>query len=212
MTRDELERRILNALNDDPQDPVFWSSDEIHTLIEEAIEVMAEEAPQIRRSFVVPRRPGAFHYTIHSVGPRIQAPYRIWLEDQQRRLEATSLTTLDAEHEEWLLSTGEPWKWAPVGWDQFIIWPIPVAGGHRLQVDCYCWHDPLVSGSDSPEFYEADHESIVLWGQMEGYLKQWQPDKAADIFTTFVNRWGDARYRSQVSQVSSRLWGRQEAR
>lgn len=212
MTRDELTRRIAVALNDDPQDPVFWSTAEIHDLIAEAMEVLAEETPSLKRTFLVPRRPGTMLYTIQSVGDAIMAPYRLWLPDRQQRLEAVSLTDLDGRHEEWMTVTGEPRWWAPVSWDQFVIWPIPAAGGQWLQVDCYVWADPLQDGEDEPELHEADHEGLVLFAEHEGYLKQWDIARGADLFRAFVERWGDARYRAQVGQVQSRLWQRSATR
>jgi hypothetical protein len=208
VTRDELTRRILTALNDDPADPVFWSSTEVHDLIAEAMEVVCEETPSLKRTFLVPRRPGWLLYTLPGVGERIMAPYRLWLPDRQQRLEAVSLTDLDGRHEEWMTVTGEPRWWAPVSWDQFVIWPIPAAGGNWIQVDCYVWPDPLQDGEDEPEFHEADHEGLVLYAEHEGHLKQWDVARGSDLFQQFVQRWGDARYRAQVGQVSGRLWQR----
>lgn len=212
MTRDDLTRRILTALNDEVDDPVFWSQAEIHDLLAEAMEVVAEEAPSLKRTFLVPRRPGWMLYTLPGIGERIMAPYRLWLPDRQERLDAVSLSELDARHEEWMTVSGEPRWWAPVSWDQFVIWPIPAAGGNWLQIDCYVWPDPLQDGEDEPELHEADHEGLVLYAEHEGHLKQWDIARASDLFQQFIQRWGAARYRAQVGQVQSRLWQRRSQR
>ena len=79
MNRRELTERTLRALNDDPATPVYWALTEIQDSLDEALEVLAEDVPYMKRTFLVPRRPGVSVYQLSGIHPSIMAPYRIWL-------------------------------------------------------------------------------------------------------------------------------------
>jgi hypothetical protein len=201
MTRNDIRQRILRALNDDPTAPVYWTTAEIDTYIDEGLEVLVELAPALKRTFTVPRREGQLLYDLAGVGANIQTPYRIWLPDLHRRLHPWSLTDLDAHHEQWMTVHGSPWVWAPVDWSQFVIWPIPGTGGGWLEVSCYVWPDALEADGDIPEVLPADHESLVVYGEMLGQLKQYNVGRALELAQRFLSRWGRARDRSSIEQL-----------
>lgn len=208
MTRADLTTRLRNALND--PDGVYWSASELHATLLDAMEVLAEEAPSLKRSFQIPRRPGDMVYTLPGVGSNLMAPYRVWLPDQARRLEAVTLTDLDARHERWMEVTGDPYVWVPIDWRQLLIWPVPTTGGGWLQIDAFVWPDALQDDGDEPEFPPADHEALVLYGEVEGYLKQGDPVRALDLWQQFVTRWGHARSRASVEHMVSRFYVRSD--
>lgn len=201
--RSELRTQIFRALNEDPTTPVFWSAAEMNGVIDEAIETLVEEAPAIKRRFTIPRRAGAFVYQLAGVGENIMTPYRIWLPDLKRRLEPWSITDLDARHETWMDVTGDPWVWAPVDWRKFIIWPIPATPGGTMEIDCYAWPEDLGRDVDIPELHPSSHESIVTYGRMEGYLKQWDGVRAVDALVEFSSNWVDAQARAGTKQMQS---------
>lgn len=212
MTRSELRQRILRALNDDPTAPVFWALAEIDTYIDEGMEVLAELAPALKRTFTVPRREGQMLYSLAGVGANVQTPYRIWLPDLHRRLEPWSLTDLDGHYEQWMTVQGDPWYWAPVDWQQFVLWPIPATGGGWLEVSCAVWPDALEADSDIPEFVPADHAALVVYAEMLGQLKQYNGMRAAELAQRFLTTWGRARDRSSVEQLLGAMQQRERER
>lgn len=212
MNRQEIRTQILRSLNDDPNDPVFWSKDEINDNIQEAMEIIAEEATSLKRTYYTVRRAGTFIYEIEGIGDNIQTPYRIWLPDLKRRLESWSLTDLDREHSLWMDVTGDPWVWVPIDWRQFIVWPIPATQGGTMEVNCFVWPDELMLDTDEPEFHWSDHEAIVRFGEMDGYLKQWDVRRATDLLVQFTRGWRDARAISGVKQMQSHFNVRENTR
>ena len=173
--------------------------------------MLAEESEALKRTFRVPRRAGVFIYHLEGIGEQIMVPYRIWLPDHKRRLDAWSITDLDGRQETWLNTTGSPWVWWPIDWQSFGVWPRPASAGGWMEVDCYVWPQPLHDDGDMPEFYQADHEALVFFGEMEGYLKQHDVARAADLARGWANRWGTARTRASVEQMQSAFHIRERA-
>ncbi len=203
MTRLEIRRRILHALNDSAEQPVFWSLSEVDDYIQDAQEVLAEESEGLTRTFTVPRRAGHMIYHLAGIGENIMVPYRIWLPDLSCRLEAWSITDLDARQETWMQTTGNPYIWFPIDWQAFGIWPVPASPGGWLEVSCYVWPEPLTTDNSRPEFLPADHEALVMFGEEEGYLKQHMGLQAVDSSRQFARRFGKAGTRSSVEQMAS---------
>lgn len=206
MTRSELRTRILDALNEDASSPVFWSTSQIDAVIDEASEVLAEEAQSIRRSAFLSRESGKLFYSTRGIADDVMAIYRVWASDLNRRLTAVSHSQLDAQHEIWQTVTGDPEYWFPVSWDLFGIYPHPSQGGGLLRIDYFAWPRTLMDDDDEPEFREADHDGLVLYGVYDGLLKQWNLQRALELFARFADRWLDAKERAGVREQQSRLF------
>src|SRR5262249_17733079 len=179
MTRAELTRRALSALND--AGAVYWSEREMHGYLADGLEALSEEAPYVSRTFLVPRRRGASVYQLPGVGDDILLPYRVWVPDQQRRLVSISLGELDLAQLYWQTIVGIPWYWLPLSWDQFLIWPAPAEGEGLLEVSCYVWAQPLTDDDDEPELHADLHGALATYAEMLGQMKQWQPEPLVTV-------------------------------
>lgn len=186
MTRGEIARRILEALNEDATDPTFWTRDEINGVITEAGEVLAEEIGQIKRTAEIPFRAGATFYYTQSIAKDILAPYRLWHATQSWRLAPCTIMDLDRRHETWITVSGDPRYWFPVDWRLFGVWPSPAQPGGVLRVDYLAWARELIDDEDTSEFNESDHDALVLYGVYFGLLKQWDLPRAIAVFAQFV--------------------------
>jgi hypothetical protein len=206
MTREDIRERIRVALNDDPDAPIFRDTATVNHTIDEALECLTEEAPLLKRTFTLPRRQGAMLYSLPGVGDHIMAVTRIWLPDLQRRLQVCELTDLDARHERWSTVSGDPWYWVPVDHRTFLVWPIPATGGGWLQVDALCWPEDFSDDGDEPrDLALSDHEALVVYGEMDGYLRQWDVARAAERWATFVRRWGSMRSSADLERMRARF-------
>lgn len=211
MTRAEIRDRILQALNESTSSPVFWSTAQLDAVIDEASEVMTEEAKAIRRTAFVGRQEGTLYYSTLGVAADLMAIYRVWLPDLNRRLTAVSISELDAQHETWSTVTGNPEYWFPVSWDLFGIYPHPASSGGLLRLDYYAWPRPLLDDNDEPEFREADHDAFVMYGVYDGLLKQWNVPRAMELFARFVDHGQTGRARSGVRETQARYTQRATA-
>ena len=205
MTRAEIRNRILEALNEDASNPSFWTTGEIDLVIQDAMDVLAEEANSIKRTAYVPFREGATYYFTQSIAPDLMAPYRLWHAGLNRRLTPVSVSDLDRKHETWITVQGDPWWWFSHSWNCFGIWPYPAAAGGVLRVDYLAWPRALLDDADEPEFPEADQEQLILYGVYDGLLKQYDLPRAMKLFALFADRLPQARYRKAAELKSSDL-------
>lgn len=211
MTRSEIRDRILSALNESTSAPVFWTTAQMDAVIDEASEVLAEEARIVRRSAFVTRQQGMLYYSIRGIASDVMAITRIWLPDVNRRLAAVSIAELDAQNLLWSTVTGIPEYWFPLSWDLFGVYPHPAAGGGLLKVDYLAWPRALLDDDDTPEFRDADQEALVLYGIYEGLLKSWNAERAGEVFTRFLESIGVSRARNSVRESQARSYQRPRA-
>lgn len=211
MTRSQIRDRILSALNESTSSPVFWSTSQVDSVIAEASEVLAEEAKAIRRSAFLARQAGATYYSTRGLASDVMAITRIWLPDLNRRLVAVGIAELDQQNEKWPTVTGDPEYWFTVSWDLFGVYPHPATGGGLFRVDYLAWPRTLLDDDDEPEFREADHEALVLYGVYDGLMKQWNAERALELFNRFVEAWQTGRARSGVREQQARMYQRPQA-
>lgn len=206
MIRSEIRARILHGLNEDPAAPVFFSTAEINGVIDEAAEVLAEEALAVRRTTFLPLIEGTGYYALQSIAPDVMWPYRIWNVARTERLQAVSIAQLDARHALWDTVTGVPEVWFPVSWDLFGLWPRPVQGGGVLRVDYYAWPRALGDDADRPEFLDPEQDALVLYGIYDGAAKRWDDATALAAWGQFQRAIPGARNRVGVGRASARAF------
>jgi len=211
MNRGQIRDRILGALNESTTAPVFWTTAQLDDVIDEASEVLAEEAKAIRRTAFVARQAGVIYYSTRGLAPDVMAVTRIWLSDLSKRLTAVSIAELDAQNVTWPTATGDPEYWFPVSWDLFGIYPHPATGGGVLRVDYLAWPRTLVDDEDEPEFREADHDALVMYGVYDGLMKQWNAGRALELFNRFISQWETGRARNGVREQQARVYQRATA-
>lgn len=206
MTRGEIRARILHNLNEDPDSPVFRTAAEINAVIDEAAEVLAEEAGAIKRTYMLALQPGTAYYSLRALGPLVMAPYRLWLPSHNRRLDAVSMSDLDARHETWPTVTGDPTCWFPVSWETFGVYPRPSTGGGVLRVDTLDWPRALVDDDDEPEFLEGDHDALTLYGTYDSAATRWDAPTMLQAWSGFLKGWAGSQERSGVGRVQARAF------
>jgi len=211
VTRSEIRARILSALNEDPDDPVFWSASEINDVIDEGAEVICEEAGAVKRTHFLPMLPGATYYSLQAIGPNVMAPWRLWDHYNRRRLDVTSMAALDERMQVWNTVTGDPWHWFPVSWDQFGLFPHPSAGGGLLRIDTLEWPAALQDDDDEPELIAGDVDALVAYGLADGSAKQWDPQTLVMAWSLFMQRLGPAVDRTGAGALQARAWSRGQA-
>ena len=211
MTRQQIRDRILIALNESTTSPVFWSTAQLDAVIDEASEVLAEEAKAIKRTAFVGRQPGVTYYSTRGIAPDVMAIYRIWLPDLNRRLIAVGISELDKQNETWPTVNGDPEYYFPVSWDCFGVYPHPASGGGTMRIDYFAWPRTLLDDSDEPEFREADHDALVLYGIYDGLMKMWAAPRALEMFNLFLDAWKTGRARAGVREQQSRYYQRPTA-
>lgn len=210
MTRNELKRRILEGVGDDPDSPVFFSSTQLNELVDEASEILCEDNRAIKRSAVVPLKEGiGFIYT-PSIAADFMAPIRIFNYPLGQRLTCLSMAELDGLNVTWQTVTGRPEVWFPVSWDIVGLYPRPAAGDGSLKIDYVAWPRGLMDDGDRSELPEATHDALVLYGQYMGCLKKWDSQSATVPLQALQAHKSVAFARSGISRISVRSMQRSQ--
>lgn len=208
MNLGELRRKTLIALNDSPDSPTYWGPSEINQHLNEALEVLAEDVPFCKRTFLVPRRPGVSVYQLSGISPSIIAPYRVNLPDFQRRLASKTLQDLDGRYAYWIESVGIPEWWVSLSWDMFLVALHETTSTGMLEVNCFCWSSHLESDTDVPELQPTSHEALVDYAKGLGHLKEYHAQEVVSNWQAFFKKYGHAKSQAGINRVQQRFWSR----
>lgn len=182
----------------DEADPPFWSSEEIVSYLNEAVQEACERAQLIEdRSMALTLSPGQDTYDLH---PSVFEIKR--LAFRGRPLDETSVEALDAECPGWETRAGLPrcfvFEQASGAQPPKVrLVPTPsVAESASITVYRGALK-PLSADIDSarPEIPERFHERLMDWVMHRAYLKQdaetFDPNKAAQSLSLFAQAFGD---------------------
>lgn len=206
MNRQELREHILVALGEARTSPVFFSNADVHTMIQDGQEVMAESIGGILRTAYLPLKAGVGFYPLRGIAPDFMKIKRLSIPSLDRRLVAVSRRQLDEFHEFWRTVNGDPENYVSMGWDWIGVFPHPSSAGLILRVDYLAWPRTLDSDDDWPEFMDADHDALMYYGLYDGLLKRWDVEKALPVYQEFLSRLGKGKARSGVSRSQARSW------
>ena len=202
MNRGEIRSRILDGLND--PGAIFWATAEMDEVIEDGMEVMAEEAQSVKRTAFVPFRDGTAYYSLRGIADDVISIYRLRDETNSQNLNPVTLSELDSHNERWVDVAGNPERWFSISWDLFGIYPVPAAGGGIMRVDYFAWPRTLMDDLDEPELSLGDHESLVDYGIYEGLLKRWDFKRAVEALSPFAREVLGAKARDGVNRIEAR--------
>lgn len=209
MNRTEIKSRIKDKIDDKTDAGVFFTDTQLDELIDEAQELLTGETKSIHRSVLIPIRPGGQYIYLPAVAPDIMLPVRIWNNNNDYRLECTSISNLGTFHQKWPTVVGsDPQFWFTVSWDIVGLFPRPVAGSGTLRLDYVAWPRALNDDADSPEIMEASHDALVLFGAYFGELKKWNALSAGNFLQMLQQHSMFADGRSNIGRIMIRAFNR----
>lgn len=205
MNQSDIRTRILDGLNDSNTAPRFWTLTQINDIIDEAAEVLAEEAGAIRRSAIFSLKPGKQYYYIQEIAQDMMVPYRFWMTNLNRRLVAISMSDLDQTNQRWVDVFGTyPEYWFPVSWNLFGIYPRVATLSEAIRCDYIAWPKALMDDDDEPEFNGTDQDMLVQYGIYDGLLKRWDSEQATAMLPKLASMISRASARAGIWRTDAR--------
>lgn len=152
----EIETKVLELIGESTSSPdVFVDTDAgmapIRDSINDAIQEIVMLTGSYKRPYWLPLREGQQFYRIRVDGG-LGWFTDVWSVTQQRRLEQTDLTRLCIHDPRWMVSTGEPVSYMPIGTDVIGFYPKPADSVNVIEIT-------LV---EIPAAYETDTDRIKL--------------------------------------------------
>jgi hypothetical protein len=199
LNRSELRERILHLVNESIASPIFYTSAQVNSVIQEALEIISEEITTLRKQAFLVTEPGRHWYTTYEISETCISPFRIWSDATSQRLIPLTFDEVDDHYTQWqAVSSDAPQWWYPVSFDMFGIWPGPSSGGQLLRVDYVAWPDALDHDADEPIIREIEQDLLILYGQYDGMLRQWETARAMELFNRFSLAYRDSQYKTSV--------------
>jgi hypothetical protein len=198
MLRSEMRRRCLLFLDEDPVAPVYFTTSEINDLIDEAMEVIAEEVRYEKRTGYVTLRPGVQFYNTLAVDELLISPTRVWLQGDSRPLEYTTIGELSYHERGWLDDVGErPHHWYAVDHSTLGIYPAVSEPTESLRIEYYGWPKPLANDQAIIPHDDATTDAMIQYVVYSGLMKRWDIARASDIYAEFAGMYQDAVFRKE---------------
>lgn len=206
MNLSEIKQRILHNINDQVDNPVFFTDTQLDALVNEGAEFVVAETRMVRRSTWLPLRGSNTFYSLQTVADDVLLPYRIWSNANSSRLTVTSMEELDQFQQRWQDTAATPEMWFPVSWDLIGVYPRPSSSGGILRIDYFAWPTSLAVDEDRPE--GGIHDALVLYGTYLGLLKQWDANRAIEAFKRLQSQTLFDKADSGIKRIGHRSFSR----
>ena len=134
-----LETHVLELIGEDTGSPDVFADDEdslapIRDSLNDAFEEICMLTGTARGTYYIPLKQSMPFYRMDFSDGLPAWITGIWLNSPKWRLDQTDLITLAQTRPRWLMNSGNPREYFPVGFKHFGIWPIPSADGGMLEV------------------------------------------------------------------------------
>ena len=152
-----LEERVLELIGESTSAPDVFTDDDdgmepIRDSISDAIAEIVMLTGGYKRQYYLPLREGQSFYRVRLQHGELGWVTDVWCTTQKRRLEQTDLIRLTAYDPRWMVCTGTPEAYLPVGMDVIGVYPKPSGSSDVLELTVV----------EIPAAYRSDRDRIKL--------------------------------------------------
>lgn len=152
-----LEEKVLELIGEDPSAPDVFTDDDvgiaqIRESIADAIQEIVMLTGGNKRQYFLPLREGQAFYRLMLPRGDIGWITDAWAVIRQQRLEQTDLTRVSSYDPRWIITSGTPEAYMPIGQDVVGFFPKPSGSSDVIEIT-------LV---EIPHTYESDRDRIKL--------------------------------------------------
>ena len=176
-----IERYVLELIGENADSPdVFLDTDAgmepVRDSINDAIEEISLFTGMMKRNYIIALRESRTFYRFRFTKGYLGWITDVWLVNQKRRLEQTSLIKLTGYNPRWMFNSGSPHSYFPIGFNFFGVFPRPSSDTDALEITAVM----------VPDRYTSDTDKLNL-------RKNWQWAAAHYAVGEFYASRGDAR-------------------
>lgn len=168
MTAAEIEDRIWERVDDNPDAPATCTAAEVLAAINEGQELFALLTLCIERTVSVTLTAGAAWGDVRSVLGDFLCPLQIAVAGTKVR--PATLAELDAWNSDWQATAGTPERYATLGFNLFAVTPHPAID--TAASFTYAAAPVALVGDDFPEIPEEYHPALIDYGVYRVRLKE----------------------------------------
>jgi hypothetical protein len=178
----DLERMTLEMIGENTSSPDVFTDDitgmaQIRDSLNDAIEEISLVTGSSKQVYYLNLTSGIFLYRLVFTRGQFAWVTDAWLRGHNRRMEQTDLTRLENYNPRWMLSSGTPHSYFPIGTDIIGVFPKPASSDLIIELTCviiperYTIEIPTVKLKDSFQ-WAAVHFAVGEYYASRGDAKQ----------------------------------------
>jgi len=134
-----LEKKVLELVGEDPENPDVFTDDAvgiapIRDAINDGIQEIAMISGSVKRQYFIPLRAGQLMYRMNLTYGYLGWITDVWLVNRKTRLEQTGIIKVTAHDPRWMITSGNPRAYFPIGSDMICLYPKPSASSDVLEI------------------------------------------------------------------------------
>jgi len=205
----DLETHVLELIGEDTDSPdVFTDTDTgmapIRDSLNDAIEEITMLTGSVKRPYYVPLIADRAFYRLSFQRDSFAWITDAWIYQTKKRLTQTDLIKLNSFNPRWMLNSGTPEAYCPVGLDKVCFWPTPAATGGMVEFTCVVIPQRYTSSADRIAVREEFKWAAVHYAVSEYYASRGDAKQALEHLNLYVEKSG---IQTLYPQAQERTWG-----
>ena len=150
-----LESSVIDLIGENADAPDVYTTtgiEEIRSHLNDALEEICLLTGCYKRTWHLPLKTNCYFYRIPEIRDRFGWFDSVYLAGNQSLLEQTDFQGLDFMDARWLVATGTPSHYAPIGYREMAVYPAPASSADTLEI----------VGVAIPKRYAEDTDPIQL--------------------------------------------------
>jgi hypothetical protein len=190
-----LEEKVLELIGEDTSSPdVFLDTSDgiaqIRESISDAIQEIVMLTGGFKRQYFLPLRSDQGFYRIRLEHGDIGWITDVWLVNQGRRLEQTDVIRLSLHDPRWMISSGTPEAYIPVGQDVFGVYPKPSASSDVLEITLVEIPSTYTSDADRIKLRDSFKYAVVNYAVADFWASRGDSSEAQKHFQMYLDALG----------------------
>jgi hypothetical protein len=204
-----IETKVLELIGEHPSSPdVFVDTEEGMAPIRDAINDAVQEIVMLtgahKRQVFIPLRGGIAFYRLSLSGGDVGWITDAWCVTQQYRLEQTDLTRLCAHDPRWMIYTGTPESYLPVGKDVVGFYPKPSGDGNVIELTVVEIPAAYETGEDRVKLRDSFQYAAVHFAVAEYWASRGDANEAMAHLAKYLDALGlSQEYQPLIGQTRS---------
>lgn len=188
----ELEKKVLELIGESTSSPDVFTDDElgmapIRDSLNDAIQEISMLIGSNKRQYFIPLRAGQQIYQLTLPYGYVGWVADVWLVNKQYRLEQTGIIKVTSHDPRWMISSGEPRAYFPIGNDVICLYPKPSASSDTLEVTVVEIPVEYTSGNSKIKLKSDFQYAAVHYAVSEYWASRGDAKEATTHYTLYAD-------------------------
>jgi hypothetical protein len=181
-----MEVEVLTRLDEDPDNPKFWTIEDVDKAINRGYECISEATEWYETIVGIPLTARRLYYDLRGFKVQPLVIRHLYNLQTQRWLNPGSVRELDTHYRHWQHLVGSPEMFFIRGMHHLALWPMFTSDGERIRVSMTAIPPRLVRGPDTPGFDEDLHFALVNYALYRLRALRREPKTALNHYAEYL--------------------------